>query len=421
MSAKGKAISKGRLGRTIRSLAVMVALGVVLAVTNVILTRRDISLATGEHGPAQRDFLVNAAERPDIATFFKKNLSADQRLAMAHNIGQYDDPKLAKLCGILLGDFDPVAREELTKSLSLLAAKRPLAVAGQLIQKGSFQQIAVSRALSSVGAPIWPVVVQQFSIPDAKLNAVNYLVSVGPKTVPPILTALGDKTLEVRLAAADALGKLKAKEAVPALLKLYETSVGDEQYGYLAALSGIGDQISAPLMSSTLQDSSVTIPRRALAALGLGRVGGPQSVKVLWQFAESEDQQLRQSVISALQLTQDDAFHQPGTFPATKLEVARGVKTEISDRIVSDSLKDFTLRLAAAEIAKRRPRLVANLTQLLNTLNPNSEGDFADQLVSALLSTPQGTKSLGNLRNRAELAGIIERRTQLDNSSSKTG
>ncbi len=421
MSAAGVAQSKSRLGRTLRSLAVMAILGIVLGVTNMVLTRRDVGLATGPAGPAQKDFLVNAAERPDIATFFKKNLDSGQRILMARNIGRYDDPKLAKLCGILLADFDPAAREELTVSLAKLAVKRPESVAEQLTQKGSFQQIAVNRALTSVGPSIWPLVVKQFSVVDARPNAINYLASMGPSATQFILPSLDDKRPDVRLAAADALAKLRSPEAVDPLVKLYGSTIGDEQYGYLAALSGIGDPKTSDLMSSTLQNDSITIPRRALAALGLGRVGGEPGAKTLWAYAESEDIQLRQSVVSALQLTKDAALKVPSTPVETQLEVASGVHTNLADSIVLHALFNPKLRLAAADIAKRRPKIVAGILQHLNTLEPDSEGDFADKLITALLSTTQGTEALDSLKHRDALAGIIQRRIQLNQSPSQSG
>src|SRR4051794_22717400 len=83
-------IRGGRLQRTVKSLVAMSLLGIGLATLNVVSTRHDLSIATGPKSQAQREWFIDASERPDIAAFFKK-LSHSDRLKMSRAIGRYDD------------------------------------------------------------------------------------------------------------------------------------------------------------------------------------------------------------------------------------------------------------------------------------------------------------------------------------------
>ena len=56
----------------------MILLGATLALVNVNTNRRDLALATGPKGEAQRTWLIEATDRPDVAQFFK-NLSSIAR------------------------------------------------------------------------------------------------------------------------------------------------------------------------------------------------------------------------------------------------------------------------------------------------------------------------------------------------------
>jgi HEAT repeat protein len=402
---------KGRVARTLRSLLFITTLGVVLGVYNAVNLRRDISVATGPRSKAQRQFLVEAAERPDIATFFK-NLTSAQRVAMARNIGQYDDPKLAKLIGVTLGDFDAQAREELTKSMTLLAAKQPEAVAEQLNQKGSFQQLAIQRALKTVGPTVVPMVVKQLSVADARPNAVAFLVEAGQPAVAPLLPILDHKEKDVRLAGADALGKLGAREAVPALVAKYNSSTGDEKFGYLAALSGIGDPSTEALMQAALEDPALALPQRAQAALGLGRIASPTAAATLWKYANAEEAQLRQSAVSGLQIAQDVALKIPGQDPVRRIEVASGVQTDLANKILLDALGQPQLAVSASRASTNRPALVAPLAARLGGLTGEEDGDVADAIIQTLATTQEGRAALGRFSQGSALSGLVARRLE---------
>ncbi|CAN5404814.1 hypothetical protein BH11ARM1_BH11ARM1_11300 [soil metagenome] len=399
-----------RMARTIRSLSIMAGLGITLTAYSIYSNGRDVRLATGPKGDAQHEFFLNAAERPDMELFFR-SLTPKQRVEMSANIGHYDDPLMPKLIGKCLGTFDVDARAALTNSMAELAKTQPKAVAEQLALKGSFQQLAVATALKAAGTDSLNLVTAQLSVADARPNAVAYLVSVGPPSVPSLLPVLNDKDKDVRLAGADALGKLRATTAIPKLTDLYTSTKGDEHFGYLAALAGIGSKSSEPLLAQALNDPSIPVAERAQAEIGLGRIATASAVALLWKYPTSEEPTLREGAISALQVAGDSSFA-AGTSEETKLRIAEGVHSETADSVIKKGLQTPSLRLAAAKVAGNRSQLVPDLVAALDQVNPDQDGDLADQLIRALFTTPEGTRTAESLK-QPEMKGLVERRLQL--------
>jgi len=317
-----KRAGPSRLGRTLRSLATISALGVVLAIYNAYSLHRDTSLATGPVSPPQHEFFLDATTRPDIALFFK-GLTHDQKMVMAARIGAYDDAKLAALLATLLGSFDADARGVLTKSLTHVGEAHPEAVAEQLKVAGSLQQFAISTALRTIGPPALPAVADMLKNGDARPRAVAFLVARGASSVPFLLPRLDDANKDIRLAAADALGKLGAREAVAPLVALYQKSTGDEREGYLTAISGIGAPETEGLLTAEASDRDSTTPRRAQAMLGLGRIASASAVASLWSLSGDVDTQIQDAVITGLQLAGPVALQTAPT-PEIGLRVAAG-------------------------------------------------------------------------------------------------
>jgi len=409
-----------RLALTLRSLVAIVSLGVLLAIYNAVSLRRDIALAVGPEGPAQREFFKNAADRPDITTFFK-NLTPEKRLKMAQNIGRYDDMQLASLCGKCLDNFDPEARAALTNSLAHVALVHPDAVAAQFTLPGSFQQLAIATALRRAGPSAIPLVDKQLSVGDARPNAVAYLVASGAPAIAPTLPYLDAKDKDTRLAAVDALGKLRATEAVNKLIELYHGSVEEERLTYFTALVTIGEPSTEPLMRDVLTNDSLPTPLRAQAALGLGRIGSTGALNLVWSFTSSVDQTIRDSSISALQLAGDtalrlrtDSSSQKGSEPdVTLLQVAGGIRTEMANRIIQHGLEVPSTAVQAARVAGNRPELVPLLTAEAQKADATTRGDIVDALLRSLTTTAPGRtalKELGSKPDQSPLAALAARR-----------
>ncbi|MDR3688561.1 MAG: hypothetical protein P4L46_04220 [Fimbriimonas sp.] len=425
-----------RLVRTIRSLITIVSIGVILAIYNAVSLRRDIAVAIGPEGDSQREFFKGASERPDITTFFK-NLGPERRLKMAQNIGHYDDAPLAALCGKLLDSFDPVARKALTDSLSRVALVHPDAVAAQFNLPGSFQQLAIATALRKAGTRAIPLVDKQLSVNDARPNAIAYLVSSGTDAIAPTLPYLDQKDKDTRLAAVDALGKLRAVQAVPKLLTLYHGSKEEERLSYFTALATIGEPSTEPLMSDVLRNVSLPTPLRAQAALGLGRIGTESAEVLDWQYTQNADQTIRESAISALQLAGDPALRlglkaMSGLGPEsdqgdnleatdqsrrhTMLVVAGGIRTQYADSIIESGLSDPSTTIQAARSCTGRPELVSQLIGTVKLKNADDQGDVIDAILKSLTTTSKGRTALERLSadsSAGALGALASRRLKL--------
>lgn len=399
------------MARTIRSLLLMAVLGAGLALYNLYSNNREVGLATGPLSPQQKAFFVEASERPDLMIFFK-SLTTEQRASMAMNIGRYDDKELAKLIARLLETFDTRARKELTGSLAKVAKVHPKEVAEQLSVNGSFQQLAIRSALAEAGSQVFPLVAERLTNVDARPNAIAFLVTSGRGVIPSVLPMLRHKEKDVRLAAADTLGKLRAKEAVAELVDLYRKSTADEHFGYLAAIAGIGAPITEGLLASALNDPELPEPQRSQAALGLGRVASDSAIGELWRYADAENKALRESSISALQVAGDRALAIGLGSPLNRIRVAEGIQSPLADRVLLAGLESPGLRMAASQASHDRTALVDRLTQELKALNPEEAGDLADNLIAALASTELGKQRLAAL-HAPLLAGMIERRLAL--------
>ena len=396
----------GRLRRTVVALALMVALGAALTLLNLVMSRRDLALATGPESAAQREWFVAAADRPDIAQFFK-GLPHDRRVAMARAIARYDDAPLAKLSGTLLADFDGDARAALAEGLSRVAKAHPEAVAEQLKQTGSFQQLGVFRALRSLGGAEIPSVVAALNVADARPSAVAYLVATGRPAIAPLLPKLDDSTPEVRLAAADALGGLRAREAVPGLLKDLQTAAPSERAAYLTALASIGDPSTAALFDSVLDDPTRPLAERAAVALGLGRIGGERAARRLWRYAPSDEPVLASAALAALTLVGPPAFDVSDAPPRLRARLAPAPGGRAADAVLRRAFRDPDLRLEAVRAAKNRPDLASDLAHLVPSAR--TDGELASAIVESLPDRRVRDEYLAPYRNDPDLAGFLRR------------
>lgn len=396
----------GRAGRTVVALAVMVGLGLVLAALGVVTSRRDLALAIGPSSAAQRQWLDEAADRPDIAQFFKK-LSHEQRIEMARAIGRYDDAPLAKLTGLLLADFDEEARAILQRGLGRIAAVHPEDVAAQLVQTGGFQQLAVFAALRTLGDRAITPVAAMLDNGDARPAAIAYLVAAGPAAIPALLPRLNDPKPEVRLAAADALGGLRAREAIAPLLKdLAEAPVADRP-AYLADLAAIGDPSTEPLLASVLDDTARPLAERTAVALGLGRIGGPVATPLLWRYAATDEPVLAHAAFAALVTVGAPALQVPEVPPAIRIRLAAALVGPEADGVLRIALTQPETRLAAVQGAKERPSLIPDLAALLPLAK--EDGELAAALVADLSATDAGRALLAPYRDDPGLTGFIQR------------
>ncbi len=385
---------------------VLVALGLTLG--NAYYNKRDIDTALGPEGPAQLAFFQSAADRPDINAFYKK-LSPAEKVAFARNIGRYSAPKLASLIVALLGDFDAEARAALTASLSQLARERAGDLAAQIGVGGSFQKVGVFTALRSLGSGGLKIAAEAMAKPETRANAKDFLVSTGKPALVWLLPMLGAADKDVRIAAIEALGRIGAAEAVPALLVFQKHAAPEENGPVILALAAIGDRRAEPLMMAIFGDKNAPISARQQAAFGLGRIASPTGAAALWGVHAKHDAALEQSVRDALIASGDAALKTGG--PEDLFDIAKSVNTPLADQIVLHEYAKQPVEAARAMVGRRA--LAGKIVELATHLDVVSQGDIADALTEALSTTVEGKARLQQLAKDKNLEGFAKRRLAL--------
>lgn len=396
----------GRIKRAISSSLILFALAGVLAATNVYSQNRDRQAALGPMSEAQKQFFLDAVERPDISSFFKRFKSAE-KVQAAKNLGRYQDPKIVKLAVIWLTDFDVEARKELELVLKSLAPKYPKELATELDKAGGFQKLGVANALRFAFDASLPAVIDQLSVAAARNNAVEYLAASDDKVGAFVLPKLESPDKDTRLAAADALGKIGFLPAGSKILDLYRKAETTDKSVYLGALANLGDPDLLLTFQSVLSDSNAVPSDRASAILGLGRIGTDAAAKALW--TELADEPLdRTQIIDALILTGDKALKSGGS-PTDRLQVAGGIRSPLADMEIEQALTRPRPTILVPELAANRPSLARPLLKVLNALNPEQDGRMIESTVRSLLSTPVGKKLLMGSPSHDKFRGFIQR------------
>lgn len=391
--------------RTLRALLTISAVGAVLAIYSAWTAGRDVRLATGPQSEAQERWLVSAASRPDLATFFKR-LTRDQKLAMAQAVGRYDDAPLAKIAGTCIETFDPQTRDAFAAALIRVAKAHPKEVVDQMVGGGGIKQRAIANALHPLGAVVLPMVAEKLTVGDARTNAVSFLADSGLDAVPYVAPKLADKDKDVRLAAADCLGKLRATSATDALTKLAQSAAMEERPRYWAAIASIGNPSSEPFLTSLISDVELDGSQRAQAALGLGRVATESALRTVARFLTTDEAPLSRACIDALRSAGDRGLAVAPNEEA-RVAVAAGVLSPAADAVLRAALERPATAATASALCADRPQLHPELIAAARRFA--SDGEVADAVVHALDQTSSGRKRLQSLRNDPDLGGFVRR------------
>ena len=102
-----------------------------------------------------------------------------------------------------------------------------------------------------------------------------------------LIIGLNDDSRESRLAAIQAVGMVKAKNALPELAKIVKISdYQDERLAATMSIGFIGDNSSVPLLNSLLEDDEPNI--RWDAAVALAKMGEKSSVPIIENLMDRE-------------------------------------------------------------------------------------------------------------------------------------
>lgn len=127
--------------------------------------------------------------------------------------------------------------------------------------------------------------------PENRMFAAEFLGKLGAvEATEPLMRLLDASDRNVRISAMQALGRLRARAAIP---RLREVAIGDESDGVrswaIDALGDIGDEEGVEQLISLLGDPSWRV--RAAAAIALGKLGDIRALKPLrrarWQIRKS--------------------------------------------------------------------------------------------------------------------------------------
>ncbi len=99
-----------------------------------------------------------------------------------------------------------------------------------------------------------------------------------------LLVKLKDTDSEIRFEAAEALGKLGDRIAVPALIEALKDKSGGVRFSAAEALGKLGDRTAVPALIETLKDEKEDVCH--LAAWALGKIGDSAAVPALMYFVE---------------------------------------------------------------------------------------------------------------------------------------
>lgn len=396
--------------RSARMLVALVLFSAGLVAFSRYQSGQDADLFTREPGPEQESFLVAASERPDALPVFEK-LTPSQRLRAARNIGQYQKQEVAKLGAVLLDSFDPAAREALTKSLSKIASTHPEFVAQQLDKTSSFQTAGVFAALKSNQAAAVPVVAKLLESDAHRANAAKLMQEIGSPAVSELIETLGSPDESARVAAAEVLGKLRAREAVGALTTLIEQTEEAKRDPIIGALLVIGDPKTESMARGILMDPTAPRPLRQQAAAGLGRIGTVRAVEELANWTAVEDEELSKGVWDALEEAGDAALRLPGLQLRERILLAAASESPLAEQVLRQGFRSSYRedRLAALRASKWRVGLVKDVAAVVGSLDPVSDGDLVEAGVAALWSTPHGRSDLDRMRTLPGLTGFIAR------------
>jgi HEAT repeat protein len=138
-----------------------------------------------------------------------------------------------------------------------------------------------------------------------RYDAVSQLATVGKYDLEKSLEILRDRLLndpemDVKAAAADAIGALRLTSAYPDLARIY-SSTGDwmMQFSIIAALGELGDLRGFELLADALNHNENDLIK--IAAIGaIGELGDPRSLELLLPFIDSPDWQIRYRLAQSL-------------------------------------------------------------------------------------------------------------------------
>jgi HEAT repeat protein len=198
---------------------------------------------------------------------------------------------------------DPASRRAAARDLATLGAARggPLALRA-LTDPDVEVRLAAADAVVRLRTPgATDVVAGWLNAPDARLRRKACEVAralPSPRAVAPLARTLGDPDADVRLAAAEALGHQASGDAVPPLLGRMDDPAPAVRIQIVAALARLGDVRAVVPLVGKVQDSSPEV--REAVARALGDLGDARASSALVLALRDTNADVRRDTLAAL-------------------------------------------------------------------------------------------------------------------------
>jgi len=235
-----------------------------------------------------------------------QEMTVKERSASAKIVKAIGGEVAVKQLLVLLKDADAGVRTEVTTALTAIGGNH----VGVLVPAMKDSDINVNggaaSALVGIGPKVIPQVQKAAKDPTLRGPAIGVLIRIGAPTVPAVVELLSEDDQDLRMAAADALGKIGSKDGTTALLK----STGDiaaVRRVAISSLYSICDPRSTDLLVEVLGKTTDDGEVRARAARALSVIGGGKALSALVGALGDLDLKVRTSVITGLQRMGDPA------------------------------------------------------------------------------------------------------------------
>lgn len=198
-----------------------------------------------------------------------------RRLRAAVALAEIGDESAAPVLIEALDDREPEIRIQAARGLGRIRWTPAIdPIVWRLGSEIPWVRLRYSDTLASFGtSATWPLLAyvkinHRHEIEGPKL-ALRTIAQIEDRdAIQPILEVLDESTnTEIRIAAIEALGELRALEALPALRSLVHSAIWELRAKSVSALGRIGDSSSIPLLREGIKDDNWWVRRNSAAAL----------------------------------------------------------------------------------------------------------------------------------------------------------
>jgi HEAT repeat protein len=136
---------------------------------------------------------------------------------------------------------------------------------------------------------------------SVRIAAVQALIAIGsPSTVTPLIAALKLDNADIRIEAATALGKMKAEAALEALAEALDDPDEELQLAACRAIGQIASESGSQPLANKLANASTSAKVRMACIDALAGTGGSVALKALVDTLADSDERIRESATTAI-------------------------------------------------------------------------------------------------------------------------